>query len=110
MNIDAIQIYYDLDFKNFVGLMLVRLNHFYQIMARHALLIYTRVWYWAPEGASAIAFKQHNLHAEDKIDNVPDQGDAVSAGKSFLFCGKTPAIKFVAADQVDGQDNDKSQQ
>ena len=42
MNIDAIQIYYDLDFKNVVYRMLVRLNHFYQIMARHALLFYTR--------------------------------------------------------------------
>jgi len=49
------------------------------------------------------------MQPQHKIDDIPCDGHFGRAGISALAGGKTPAIKFMAADQIDGQRDDESQ-
>jgi len=49
------------------------------------------------------------MQPQNKIDNISCYGYFGRAGISALFGGKTAAIKFMAADQIDGQYDNESQ-
>ena len=49
------------------------------------------------------------MQPQNKIEDIPRDGYSGRAGISALSGGKTPAIKFMAADQIDGQHSNESQ-